>query len=270
MRAAAFALLCLLVLGHEGLAGQSIHGLVVSSDTVPVPVAGANLTLVDSAGRTVAQAQASDAGEFRLPVPHPGRYEIGASRIGFSTVRASVLVGEGEAVEVRLSMAVEAVPLEPLEVVGRRAIRSGTLDEFYDRMAHMRQKGQGQFLTREQLEQRERTPLPFVLQSIPGVWLDEGGRSVSLRNNSAFGAAMCQPEFYLDGMPMVGGYREIQVMDLEGVEVYRGYSELVHGYFPNSCGIIMLWRRPGWGNPFTWGRFFLAAGLSAGIWLVLF
>jgi hypothetical protein len=159
-------------------------------------------------------------------------------------------------------MAEEAIPLEPIVVVARREIRQGTLDEFYDRMARMKQKGVGQFLTLEQIEARISLRLPYLLQTIPGVWYwGGGGLSVSLLNSRALGGVFCSPEYYLDGRPMLGGLREIATIDLEGVEVYRGYSEALHGYFPDACGTIFLWRKKDWGNPFSGGRVLLALAL---------
>jgi hypothetical protein len=62
------------------------------------------------------------------------------------------------------------------------------------------------------------------------------------------------------------GFRNLYPMDLEGVEVYRGYAESVDGEFPDRCGQIFIWRRSDWGNPFTWKRGFFAAGLGAVLW----
>jgi hypothetical protein len=178
-------------------------------------------------------------------------------------VHAPVLIREEEVVEVELSMAVEAIPLDPLVILGRRQIRQGTLDEFYDRMARMKQRGKGRFLTREQIEARSGGNLAMLLQTLPGVWLKYRGNSVELINPRASGGIFCTPEYFLDGLPMLGGLREIYVLDLEGVEVYRGYSEAIHGYFPHGCGQIFLWRKSDWGNPITWKRSFLFLGLLA-------
>lgn len=251
-----------LLFGFSAASGQSIFGRVLAAgDTMGV--SGADLTLSDSTDVVVARVQADDAGAFRLGAPGQGRFLIRASRIGFSPIEAEVQVRQGEAVEVELRMAEEAIPLEPILVVARREIRQGTLDEFHDRMARMRQKGVGHFLTREQIESRESLRLPYLLQTIPGVWYWGRGLSVQMLNPSAAGGTFCSPEYYLDGRPMLGGLREIHAIDLEGVEVYRGYSEALHGYFPNRCGTIFLWRRTDWGNPFSWGRAFMAAGLVA-------
>jgi hypothetical protein len=146
--------------------------------------------------------------------------------------------------------------------VARRRIREGTLDQFYDRMARMKQRGAGQFLTRDQIEARSGLTVPLLLQTLPGVWATPGGRSVQMLNPSAMGGIFCNPEIFIDGQPRPIPIREIWTLDLEGVEVYRGYSEAVPGIFPNRCGQIFLWRTSDWGNPFTWRRTFFALGLG--------
>jgi hypothetical protein len=258
----AVAVLALLLLAPAVCSGQLIYGRVlVQGDTTAIP--GADLVLTDSAGLPVARVQTDDAGSFRLSAPGPGRFQLSASRIGLAPISAEVSVRAKEAVEVELRMAEEAIPLDPFVVVGRREIREGTLDEFYDRMARMRQRGTGQFLTKEQIENRSSMSLPLLLQTMPGVWLSFSGQSVELLSSGTSGEVFCTPEYFLDGRPMLGGYREIQVIDLEGVEVYRGYSEALHGYFPDECGTIFLWRKPDWGNPFAWNRLLLGGGLVA-------
>lgn len=251
----AVAVLALLLFAPAVCSGQSIYGRVLVQDDTTA-ISGADLVLTDSAGLPVARVQTDESGSFRLPAPGPGRFRLSASRIGLSPISAEVLVREKEAVEVELRMAEEAIPLDPIVVVGRREIRAGTLDEFYDRMARMKQRGVGHFLTKEQIENRAFMSLSLLLQTIPGVW------SSGLISSTSEGT-FCTPEYYLDGRPMLGGYREIQLIDLEGVEVYRGYSEAVPGYFPDGCGTIFLWRKPDWGNPFAWDRLFLGAGLAA-------
>jgi hypothetical protein len=260
-------LVALLALGSEPASGQSIHGRVlIQGDTAAVT--GADLTLSDSVGAVLSRVQADDFGNFRLPAPGPGTYRVSVSRIGFSPISVQVQLRDREAVEVELRMSEEAIPLDPIVVVGRRQIREGTLDEFYDRMARNRQRGVGHFLTKEQIENRISMTLPMLLQTLPGVWLSSGGGSIKLLNTGNSDGVFCTPEYILDGLPMLGGYRAIQVLDLEGVEVYRGYSEVIHGYFPNSCGLVFLWRKKDWGNPLSWGRFFLAVGLLAVGWAI--
>ncbi len=240
----------------EAAAGQSIHGRVlVEGDTVGVE--GVDLALMDSTGISLLRVQSDGLGRFRIPVPEAGGYEVLAVRLGFASVRAGVEVGEREIVEVELRMAEEAIPLDPIVVVGRRRIRRGTLDEFYDRMDRNRQRGVGWFFTREEIERREDMRLSFFLNTAPGVFVQGSGESVQMRRPGRF----CTPVVFVDGFETP--YRELQMMDLEGVEIYRGRFENVDGYFPSDCGMIFLWRRADWGNPFNWGRVVVAGGLLA-------
>jgi hypothetical protein len=237
-------------------AGQSVHGRVaVSGDTVGVD--GAELALVDSTGVIVHRTVSDTAGYFRLAAPAEGAFMIQARRLGFAPVSVDVVIGEREIVEVEVRMAEEAIPLEPLVVTARRRIRQGTLDEFYDRMDRNKERGVGWFFTRDEIEMREDLRLPILLNSVPGVFLSSRAESVQMRNRGEF----CDPIVYVDGFQT--SYRELQLMDMEGIEVYRGRWEIVDGYFPSDCGMIFLWRRPDWGNPFGWGRVFLAGGILA-------
>lgn len=244
---------------------QSVFGrVIVGGDTTGV--SGAELTLSDSTGVPVARVQSSESGHFRLPAPGGGRFVIRVSRIGFSAIEAEAILRKGEAMEVELRMAERAIPLEPILVVARREIKHGTLEQFYDRMARNKQRGKGQFLTREQIETRSSLSLALILQTVPGIWVEGPNHVIRMIDPSARGGVFCSPEFFLDGRPMLGGFREFYAMDLEGVEVYRGYSESVDGEFPNSCGQIFIWRKADWGNPFTWRRAFAALGLGSVLW----
>lgn len=239
---------------HSPLDGQTLVGRVlVSGDTIGVE--GADLTLLDSEGQALLRVQSDSGGAFRMPVPGEGEYVVSVSRLGFSTLQAPIRIQEREMVEVELRMSEEAIPLEPLLVVARRRIREGTLDEFYDRMERMKQRGVGWFFTPEEIELRERMDLPTLLYQTPGVYL-EPGRAVRMRNRGQY----CIPTYYLDGIEttLLSG---THLMDLEGIEVYRGRFEHVEGYWPSDCGMIFLWRKEDWGNPFTWRRAFFAGGL---------
>ncbi|MCJ7630252.1 MAG: Plug and carboxypeptidase regulatory-like domain-containing protein [Longimicrobiales bacterium] len=248
--------LCLLVCAATPVMGQSIHGrILVGGDSIGV--GGAELVLIDSTGTSLLRVQSDSLGMFRIPVPEAGHYEILATRLGFASVRAGVEVGEREIVEVEFRMAEEAIPLDPIVVVARREIRRGTLDEFYDRMDRNKQRGVGWFFTKEDIEKREYVSLPLFLNTAPGVMVQGSRGSVQI---VGYGPP-CTPTFYIDGFET--SYRELQMMDLEGIEIYRGRFENVAGYFTSDCGAIFLWRKPDWGNPFSWGRVAVVGGLLA-------
>ncbi|MGM0670077.1 MAG: TonB-dependent receptor plug domain-containing protein, partial [Gemmatimonadota bacterium] len=256
------------------------------------------ITLLDSVGAMRALTVSDTTGAFTLSVPDPGSYLLTASRMGFSLVRAEVTVGEKELLDVELEISEEAIPLDPIVVVARRRIRQGTLDEFYDRMARMKQRGSGFFFTLEDIARFERAELPFMLQTAPGVLSSPtGGSDHVIQMMGRRG--LCYPAVYLDGLPLaapgagsrnsgedasVGGlypfgdggggaarprYSTIQTMDLEGVEIYRGRFEQPDGYWTSDCGAIFLWRKRDWGNPFTVQRLLLAGGLTGMAFLLL-
>jgi hypothetical protein len=298
MKALGFAFLfSLLTLGGVShLQGQLIRGRVLSEGDL-VGVDGAELTLLDSLGATVALARSDSTGAFALSVPEPGSYVISATRIGFAPVHVDVAVGEKEIVEVELKTAHEAIPLDPIVVVARRQIRQGTLDEFYDRMARMKQRGSGFFFTPEDVARYKDAKLTFMLQTAPGVFSQSaGGSDYEIRMMGPRGS--CSPIIYLDGIPMSGPgaasgpgrtesygnglypfgdggggaarprYSTLQTLDLEGVEVYRGRFENADGYWPSDCGSIFLWRKEGWGGPFTVGNLLMGGGLMAAFLLL--
>jgi hypothetical protein len=291
----------------KALAPLALAALLLHGSSAPAPaqlirgqvllegreegVEGVDVALVDATGRARAATVSDSAGTFNLTVPEPGPWVIMASRLGLATVRAEIDVDEKELVEVELVTAEAAIPLEPLVVVARRRIARGSLDEYYDRMERMRARGEGFFFTRTDLERRDRTPLPILLQTAPGVIASpSGGAGYRLRMTGVRG--MCTPDVYLDGLPMQGGegpasaaveegasslypvrtasegaaqprYATIPILDLEGVEIYRGRSAPPEGYWPSDCGIILLWRKRDWGEPFSWGTLLLVGGLGA-------
>ncbi len=247
---------CLFVCVLEPTGAQSIHGrILVEGDTLGVD--GADLALIDSTGASLLLTQSDSLGMFRIAVPEAGRYEIMATRLGFASVQVEVVVREREIVDVELRLAEEAIPLDPIVVVARREIRRGTLDEFYDRMDRNKQRGVGWFFTKEEIERRELIQLPIFLQSAPGVFLETSGGPPLMRHQGDY----CSPTIFIDGLET--SYRELQLIDMEGIEVYRGRFETPAGYFPSDCGMIFLWRSPDWGNPFSWGRVAIAGGLLA-------
>jgi len=75
-------------------AAQAVRGRVVSPDSVPVP--GAIVTLLDSAGTPIARALADDSGRFNVRMATAGRYAFQVLRLGFRpTVTAPFRVDTG-------------------------------------------------------------------------------------------------------------------------------------------------------------------------------
>ncbi len=249
-----------LVIPWSSASAQAILGkIVLAGDTVGV--AGATVRVLDNNGRFLLEVQSDDEGRFRVPLNFPGRFHLSASRIGLRTVEADVTIRDREMVEVEMRMAQEAIPLDPLVVTARRVIRPGTLDEYYDRMERNRQRGVGQFITRDDVESSPAANTTLLLAQVPGVFLESTGQSgwgVRMRYRGDY----CSPDYYLDGL-LTSWDRLPPMEDIEGVEIYRSRFENVEGYWPSECGIVFMWRKKDWGNPFSWKRVFMAAGFVA-------
>jgi hypothetical protein len=78
------AALTLLLLASHSVAGQVVRGRVVAPDSVGI--AGAIVTLLDSAGTPLARALADDSGRFSMRPSAPGRYGLHVMRIGHASV----------------------------------------------------------------------------------------------------------------------------------------------------------------------------------------
>lgn len=115
-RAAAAAALCFAL----PAAAQSVQGTVTESQTVQ-PVAGAQVSLVDSAGAAVASAVTDEAGAFRLQAPAAGEYRLRAERVGLrTTLTRAVPLAAGEALAVEVRMAPQPVALDTAVADTRR------------------------------------------------------------------------------------------------------------------------------------------------------
>jgi hypothetical protein len=89
--------------------GQSVSGRVRDARQ-GAAVSRVELSLLDSAGLSVAQARSSDSGEYRVRVPGAGRYRLTARRIGFKSGLSPWLTFEGGDEALTFDFALEPAP----------------------------------------------------------------------------------------------------------------------------------------------------------------
>ena len=256
-------------------AGQQVQGRVFDADE-ETPVAGATVTLADSAGEVIRRVVADDEGRFWLWHDEAGRFRLSAERIGYATVEGQpVRLDADEVVEVEIRMQPEAVPVEPLRVLARREIERFTPDEFYDRMSRLEDKGY--FMTREEIEATEARLPSLALEWAPGTWIQRG-RGFTADHDvllMSYGG-ICKPAIYLNGreLPAWGTIDDFVMVDrIEGIEIYRG--NFVPDTYPRDpgswgCGYILVWTKTEY-DPrfaFSWERtilFGVLGGLLFGV-----
>lgn len=255
------------------LAAQEIDGIVLDASSGE-PIKQVQVQLLDAKNKERFQVLSGDDGTFKLPVPAPGYYRLRGDLIGYATVLSpQVQVGVGEVVEVELRMAVHPVELEPLVVKKRKVYDVGRLAEFFERMDRNQKLGIGVFVTLDQIETRHAGLASDYLREIPRVRVESHGVRRTVQMQGVGGP--CTPLFVVDGVPVHGGAHFddlVSAGDLEGIEVYRGRSEMPAAYYDNTgCGVIIAWTRRGThsGRPFRWVNLGLWVVLSAGVLLLV-
>ncbi|HEX2168459.1 MAG TPA: carboxypeptidase-like regulatory domain-containing protein [Longimicrobiales bacterium] len=242
--------------GRTPAAAQLVSGTVIDESSEQ-PIAGAAIELTDTLGLARGSVVADTAGAFRIMVPQPGKYRLRVSHIAYaSTETGTIDAALGVEVKLELRMSPSAVPLEPLRVVGRSEFNAGWLQEYYDRAMMTRRSGVGRVFFRDEVE---RANVPAVSWFM--TYLQPRGR--------------CNPTILLDGLE-VEDVRQLDAMlqpfALEGVELYNNRAFLPPRYANRGyCALAMFWTRRDieGGRPFTWKRLLAAAGLLAGILLLV-
>ena len=248
MRLSSFALLPAL-LGATALHAQQFSGKVMDR-TGEGPVQTATVEALTANDRVVGRARSGDDGSFTLRLRDPGEFRLRVQRLGYRTATSEpVPVADLQTVRVELRISTSEVALTPLTVTGRTdASRSPRLERegFYQRQAmHV-----GAFVTRDQI--RERRPLhpSQALRGIPGVRIQQitgSTQGVVVITRRERGG--CIPLLLVDNAVMGAEDIDLQIgaQDIDGIEVYRGPSEIPGRYMSlaSPCGLIVIWSRDG-------------------------
>lgn len=228
--------------------------IVDAADGAPIPLAPVDL--LGNEGDSLGTTRADSSGAFRFQRETGGRFLLRGRMLGYESRLEGPLVLEGaDTVAVDLRMGIAPLELPGLEVTASRRpwyehlVPQG-LWTFYGRMEQNRSLGVGRFLTRSELRPWGATPVALVVASVPGMSATRGPQG---RGYQLTGRGGCPPLVFLDGMEvrMAGTTLDdlVRVDMLEGVEVYRGPSELpaeLYGTnFRGACGAVALWTRRG-------------------------
>jgi hypothetical protein len=260
-------------------AAQVVKGRVVLAGT-DRGIADVAVYLQTAAGQRVASATTDTAGAFIVSAPRLGMCSLHAEHIGLASVESAPFqVNVSQVVEVLLRMDVTAVPLEPLTVTARSDLDIGFLAGYYERVARHERMGFGHVFTRDRIQERQPLDIADLLRDVPSVTVvDAADRLPSIVFRNSRGE--CIPKVYINGIRQNRGNtppspavvdESVRPVDLEGVEVYRGISEMPAEYYDEGhCGVILLWTRrdADGGRPFTVRRILLGLA-GAGIMLLL-
>jgi hypothetical protein len=128
--------------------------------------------------------------------------------------------------------------LDAITVVVSEAFVPGRIVQYRERADFNRRAGIGRIYMRDDLERIQPNSAQEVLDRV--LW---GSR--------------CRPLILLDGLPFDGPMTMVHGEDVEGIEIYRGLTQIPPEYYRyGMCGLAMVWSRPDppGMRPFSWGR----------------
>lgn len=226
--------------------GGMITGIVgVVMDQVsdkPIPEVVVNVL---GAGRvTMTDAD----GRFSLPELVPGSHAVTFSHLGYRQRSETLEVQPGHATRVHVVLVVDAIALQPIEVVVDRRDRNLENAGFYQR----EEDGWGDFVDRDDFERWNPVRITDALMRLPGVTTTMDPQMPS-RQLLAFRkmGAHCFPAVYLDGMKIGTGRGPAEINDIlnpmvvAGIEVYRRLAGMPPQYLGtgSDCGVVLIWLR---------------------------
>ena len=215
-------------------------GLVALAD-VAVSMVGVSVQITTGAN-----------GRFRINLGRAGKYFLIARHLGFQPLSTEVQVPDGDTL--RLALQLERVVTELRTVTVEAPRVSPRMAEFDAR----RKLGEGQFLTRDDIEKRNSvfaTELLRTFKSIKVVSPSKAGApayyAASMRvAGSPLKNPDCFMQVVIDGIPQAIPYN-LELLpspkELAGIEVYAGPSTIPLQFkgFDRSCGVILVWTRDG-------------------------
>lgn len=211
----------------------------------------------DSAGHALGSAEVringssriaaitNDSGGFRLVALLPGATSVLVRRLGFAPDTLNLILRAGRIDSLVLTLDAVAATLPRVLVEDEADARSHRLlAGFWERRKH----GFGNFLTREQIEQRDAHDFVDLTRMVPSLRVITMNGRPTLRFNRSGGLRDCPPQYVVDGMRIENGSPdEFSPFDIEALEIYSGPAttppQFSNRPFSYTCGTIVIWTR---------------------------
>jgi len=206
---------------------------VVTDRLAQTPAVAAEIAVLGTERR----ALTNEDGWFTLDDLAPGEHVVEVRYLGLVSERYNVFLPRGTT---RVDFVITAPPFELEElVVEIRLYRSLKMQEFERR----RERENGHFIDREQIERRSPMFISDLLRGIPGVrveWTMEG----DVRLTMGHGMSACVPDLYIDGSQSHAARINDWLPNLiEALEVYNRAFDRPSQFRSSRCGAILLWTR---------------------------
>jgi hypothetical protein len=235
----------------------------VMTDSLEIPVLGAEVTIKDVRGMVVSDS----LGRFVFANVPPGKQLVNVRRLGFSPITAVLTFIPGDTLEGEFLMLTSVQRLRGVEIKGRNTTPRRIL-EFEDR----RKSGFGEFIGPEQLDKMESRRTDDVLRLIPGPYIQRSNITSSAwvaMGRGAFTPGIykldktditkgadpqkCYATVYVDGVAVFSALpgellfdiNSVPVNEIHGIEYYGG-AGTIPAQFPQrrgTCGVLVVWTK---------------------------
>ena len=258
------------------LSAQIIHGRLLQEGTL-APLTGASVQLLDASGNELNRlVTTNEAGTFAMRVD-PGRYTLRIRRIGFSPLVTPVInLAENEVFEGTYRISPVAVRLATERITAKRSLEWGR-----DGFARRKALGQGIFLGRSDLNEKDQRDFASLLTGVDGIRVEGFGKVTSTEGwRCLYFMVNKVPVSSVPGaVPGSSTYPTLEDLvptghEVMAIEVYREFKEvppeLKLDAWPGSagvaapravpnrgiqvgrrqqdtpCGLISVWTRAAW------------------------
>lgn len=243
-RMSTFAMLALLVAPLRGAVAQAPRRELVGvvRDQAGAPVEGATVQVRGASARTDAK------GAFALWTGPIDTVTLSVRRLGYVAVSALLTARNQQWDTVLVDMERTAQRLTGVEVAAPPTRRALALRDFEERRA----KGNGVFITREEIAEHNTSRLSDILRTKRGVSIVKirnGYYGVRFVAYTGKGAGTCAPEIFLDGQRARGmEIDDLLTHDIEAMELYENWSTTPFQFTSQNttdvpCGSIVIWTR---------------------------
>ena len=219
------------------LAGQggALRGRVIDSE-LGTPLSGATVQV----GKGGPLVRTDSAGRFLAQNVTPGLRNIDIRLIGYEEASFDVKIPDAGIVEGVFPLDFNGFEL-PAVVVEARA---EALTPRYSDFEHRRHLRLGAFLRWDELHKQAYNSVGDALRTVRGVRMRcDQSRFECFAYMSR--TPQCQPTWYVDGVEVHSFHESTPIIDVYGIEVYRGPGEVPaeFGGSNAACGVIAIWTK---------------------------
>lgn len=213
----------------------SLRGRVISASDRE-PLANVEVALAHASRTTLTD----EDGAFVLQDVPAGAALLQVHLLGRTSEAVEVEVAAGRPTTLLLVLDTHVVPLPGITVRVERRGAVGKLAGFHRRMG----REHGQFITREEIEERDPLRTSDLVRLVPGLMLARRAPGPPSVRTSRHPQG-CRIQYWLDGIPVPGFELDyVPPQDIDGIEIYRGISEVPARFRrPETCAAVVIWTR---------------------------